>query len=176
MERGRVSLLRVFRQTGWATLQRDGDAGDEYYQQDNCASDAQSFLMSCRRSMQPIDERWHGQRSNGQHSENGDSTWGLRCKSLCAIAQPTHEEGQAQHEQAVPQDRADQRRLHYIDQPGAQGKDAYKEFGQVAKRGLQDAGCPRTESRTELIGSLPDEIGQQGKRYPCDNKNKYGIH
>ena len=47
---------------------------------------------------------------------------------------PPDNKGDAQDQQAVTQDRADQRRLHHSHQPGAQGKDGDKQFGEVAER------------------------------------------
>ena len=61
------------------------------------------------------------------------------------LLQAAGEEGEAQHEQAVAQDRADQRRLREDHEALLQGEDRDEQLGQVAQRRLEDAGRARPE-------------------------------
>ena len=83
-------------------------------------------------------------------------------KRLGAVAQAAGDEGEAQDEQQVGQDRPDDRRLHDRDQPLAQGEDADEQLGQVAERALQHAGRASPQPVGDLVDGEPDEQGQDG--------------
>ena len=73
-------------------------------------------------------------------------------------------EGEAEDEERVDEDRADQRGLHQGDEPGPEREDADEELGQVADRRLDDAGRRRAEVVAEVVGRLADQVGDPAER------------
>ena len=80
----------------------------------------------------------------------------------CAGADHDHE---AEHEQRVGEQRADDRGLRDDDLAGAQGEDDHEELGQVAQRRLQHAGGGGAEALAHLLGGQRDEVGQARQRH-----------
>lgn len=74
------------------------------------------------------------------------------------------DEGEAQHQQCIAQDRADQRCLHHSDEAGLKQEDANEEFRQVANRRLDYARRRRAKVIAELVGSLADHVGNTRQR------------
>ena len=103
------------------------------------------------------------QGGDGHDEQRGDHPDGLDAERLDAVLQSAEAEGEPEDEQAVGQDRADQRALDHHDQSGAQAEDPDEQLGQVAQGRLQDAGQPGPEALAELLGALAHESGQAGQ-------------
>ena len=89
---------------------------------------------------------------------------------LCAAG----DEGKAQHQQSIAQDRADQRCLHQSDEAGLQREDADEEFRQVTNGRLDYAGRRWTKVIAELVGSLADHVGHTRER-ECTQQMKVKV-
>ena len=74
------------------------------------------------------------------------------------------DEGKAQYQQSIAQDRADQRCLHDSDEAGLQREDADEEFRQVTNRRLDYTRRRRAKVIAELVGSLADHVGHTRER------------
>ena len=72
---------------------------------------------------------------------------------------------QAEHEQRVGEDRADDRGLGDHHLAGAQGEDDHEELGQVAQRRLQQARRGRAEALADLLGGQRDDVRQARQRH-----------
>ncbi len=95
-------------------------------------------------------------RRRGEQEQRGDA-FGLVCpESLRSVTKAAHDKGEAQDEERVGQDGAHEGCPDYVNQPCPQGEDADEELGQVAQGGLQDAGGPVAEARTQLVCALAD--------------------
>ena len=88
---------------------------------------------------------------------------GAAPNALDAVPPAAEEERQPEDEQAVGQDRPDQRGLDDDDQAGLEREDRDEQLGQVAQRRLEDAGLARPEPMAELVGARADEPGQPGQ-------------
>ena len=76
-----------------------------------------------------------------------------------------HDDHEAQDEQRVGEDRADDRRLcdHHL--AGAQGEDDDEELGQVAQGRLQQARRRWAEALADLLGGQRDDMREAGQRH-----------
>ena len=86
---------------------------------------------------------------------------------------PPSRKRQAKHEQAVAEDRADQRGLGQHDEAIAQGEDRDEQLGQVAQRRLEHARRPRAEVTAEVIRALADEPRDPGQRRGRDDEDDH---
>jgi len=111
--------------------------------------------MSCRGRVQLCRRRGNGHGSHAEDGHDGDQLRGLGLEPLGAMAEPTHKKCDAQNEQAVSQNRANQRRLHDGDESGSQREDPDKERWEVPQRGLQDARRTRPQADAELLVPSP---------------------
>ena len=111
-------------------------------------------------------ERRHDERGHGQDEQRRDHASRARLEALRAVLETTEEEGKAQDEQAVREDRPDERGLDHDHEPGLQREQADEQFGEIAQRGLQDAGCARAQAMAKLIGALGDHRRQRRERDP----------
>ena len=109
--------------------------------------------------------------SDGQRR---DQAGPARVEALRAVLEPADEEGDAEHEHAVREDRADERRLDDVDEPLVQSEERDEELRQVAEGGLDDAGAARAEPRAQLLGRRSDRAGERGERGGSDEKRQYG--
>ena len=78
-------------------------------------------------------------------------------------ARPDHDH-EAEHEQAVGEDRADDRRLGDHQLALLQGEDHDEQLRQVAERRLQHPGDGRAEALAELLGREGHDPGEAGER------------
>jgi hypothetical protein len=89
-----------------------------------------------------------------------------------ARAEPSDEEREAQHQHAVGEDRADERRLDDADQARVQCEQRDEQLRQVSERRLDDARRARAEPAAELLGRAPDESREQRERNSCDDEGR----
>ena len=73
-----------------------------------------------------------------------------RPEPLRAVPQPADDERHAQDQQAVGEDRADQRRLDHDHQPGLEAEEPDEQLRQVAQRRLEDPRDGRALPRAQL--------------------------
>ena len=75
------------------------------------------------------------------------------------------EDHEAEHEQRIGEDRADDRRLRDDDLAGGEREHDDEELGQVAERRLQHPGDGRPEALADLLGREGDDPRQAGERH-----------
>ena len=73
------------------------------------------------------------------------------------------DEGQAQHEEHVGKDRADECGLDDSDQAGPECEDPEEELRQVAERRLYDSGHPRSETIPEAVDTPAHDGGKDAE-------------
>ena len=83
---------------------------------------------------------------------------------LHPVLQPADDERDPEHEHAVREDRADERRLDDVDEAAVEREERDEELGQVPESGLNDARPAGAQSGAELLGRGPDEAGERGQR------------
>ena len=88
------------------------------------------------------------------------------------MAQPANHEGEAQHEERVGEDRADERRLDHHDEALAQGEEADEELRQVAERRLHDTGRGVPEAGAKVVGRRTDEERERGEGHRGDREDE----
>ena len=81
---------------------------------------------------------------------------------------------EAEDEQRVGQQRADDRRLGDDDLAGAQREDDDEQLGQVAERRLQHAGDRRAEPLADLFGGERHDVREPGERDGGDAERQQG--
>ena len=97
---------------------------------------------------------------------------GAAAEALDAVAQAAGEERQAEDEQAVGEDRPDERGLDDDDQPGLEREERDEQLGQVAEGRLEDAGLARAEPVAELVGARADDPGEPGEGDRRDDEDR----
>ena len=88
-------------------------------------------------------------------------------KLLGAVLEAADQERQAEHEQDVGQDRADDRRAHDVVRARRAARRADEQLRQVAQRGLHHAGRAGAEPVAERSTLRPTRLGQRGERSPA---------
>ena len=104
------------------------------------------------------------QDRHGQHEQDHDVAGAFGRKGLRAVLEAADDERQAQDEQHIGEDRADERRLDDPDQARTEGEDPEEQFRKVAERGLDDAGHPRAEAVPQPVDAAPDDRGEDAER------------
>src|SRR5258705_7821587 len=92
-------------------------------------------------------------------------------EGLRPVTRPADEKRQAEDQEGVGEDRADEGRLNDDHETRPQGEDRDEQLGQVAERRLEDAGRRRPESLAELVGPLPDQHRQGGEGNGADDED-----
>ena len=115
---------------------------------------------------------------DGEHEQHHDVAGVLGREALRAVPQPADDEGQAQHEEHVGEDRADERSLDDADQAGTEGEDPEEQLGEVAEGRLHDPGHPRPEAITQPVDAAPDDGGEhaEGRRRHDEGNDTAGVH
>ena len=108
-------------------------------------------------------DRGDGDGRGRKHEQGRHHLRLVGAEPLRPVAEAAGDEGQAQHEQRVRQDRPDERRPNDVEQAGAQGEDADEELGQVAQGRLHDPGCLGPEAVGELLRAFADQRRQAGQ-------------
>ena len=76
---------------------------------------------------------------------------------------PPASEREAEHEQRVAEDRADERRRDDLDEARLEREDREEQLGQVAERRLDDAGRGRAQAMGQPLGGLADRDRAAGE-------------
>ena len=86
---------------------------------------------------------------------------------LRAVLQPAGDEGEAEDEEQVGEDRADERGLDDGNKARPEGEEGDEQLGQVAEGRLQHAGGAGPEPVTELFDRPSDDGCEQGHGDRC---------
>jgi hypothetical protein len=114
--------------------------------------------------MEGVGQCWHGEDRRRQDAECGDDPRPRRVEALEPVPKPPDGERESENENAVREDRADQRGLHELDQAVVEGEEGDEQLGQVAERRLNSARARRAEAAAELLSREPDGAGEPGDR------------
>ena len=125
--------------------------------------------------MEGVRERRHGQDCGSQQRKSRDRPRAWRGKLLQSVAETSGEEREPKDEQAVGQDRSDQRRLDDPDQPLVQGKQRHEQLGKIAERRLDRSRTSRPKSAAELFGGGAHEAGKHRERNGGGGEAQNGI-
>lgn len=98
-------------------------------QENDGANDRKRLLMCARWQMQHVGERGQHQGADGQQQQRGDHPRRLIFEFQDAALRPAGHEGEAQDEERVDEDRADQRGLDEHDETGTQREDSNEQLG-----------------------------------------------
>ncbi len=128
--------------------------------------------MLARRQVQHVGERRQDHRGDREHEQARDHPRGLAAEAQHAVVPAAGEEGEAEDEERVREDRADERGLDDSDEPGLEREDGDEELGQVADRRLDDAGRGRGQVIAELVGRFADQVGDAGERHGRDREGR----
>ena len=103
---------------------------------------------------------------DGEHEQNDDGSGALGPEALRPVPEPPDDEGEAEDEQDVGEDRTDQGGLDDADKPRAKREYPEEELGEVAQRRLHDAGHPGPEAIAEPVDAAPHDACEyaQGRR------------
>ena len=175
-ERGdeRPARLFVCRLAG-QRLEQTRERQQEDEEQDSGADEAQRLLVRLRRSVEGVGERGNGEDRRRQHSERRDDARAGRVEALEPVAEPADGEGEPENENAVGEDRADQRGLDELDQAVVERKEADEQLGQVAEGRLHGAGARRSEATAELLGREPNGSGEPCNRHCSKREAEDGV-
>jgi len=88
------------------------------------------------------------------------------------VLETADDESGAEHEHAVREDRADQRRLDDLDQPVVQSEERDEELRQVAEPRLYDARAAGAQPRSQLLRRGADEARERGERDGRDEERR----
>ena len=96
--------------------------------------------MRGRRRVEVARQGRQRHRGRGEHEQRRDRTGTVGVEPLHTVLQSAEEKREPEHQDAVGEDRPDERRLDDLDEPLVQGEEGDKELRQVAKAGLHDPG------------------------------------
>ena len=132
--------------------------------------------MRCCGCVEGVCERRNREDRRTEHRQRRDHSRARRIEVLCAVADPAYEERDPEHEYAVRDHRADERRLHDADQTSVQREQRDEEFGEVSECRLHDTSRRRAHAPAELLGGATDETCKQRNRRGRGGKRKHGRH
>ena len=142
----------------------EGQAEEKHDEKQHRAGRAERILVLRGRRVQLGGERRDDQRGDREHHERRDHARRLGVEMQPSVLEATDENRDAQHEQRVCEDGADQRRLHDLQETGAQRERADENLGKVAERRLQHARRPRTEVFADLLRAARHVHREQRQR------------
>jgi hypothetical protein len=149
------------------------DGREEHAQQEQRADDGEHALMACCGRVKHGCERGHGEGRHRQQQQRRDHPRGLGGEAQSAVPQRACDERAAENEQAVDQDRSDERAPDHIDKARLEREQTDKKLGQVADRGLDHAREPRAQMAAKLVGRVAHHGGKRGK---CHGAHREGRH
>jgi hypothetical protein len=122
-------------------------------------------------------QAWDHEDRDGKHEQYHHMAGALGGEALGAVPQSPDDEGQAEDEEHVGEDRADERGLDDADQAGAEREDPEEQLGEVAERGLHDSGHPRTEAIAQPVDAASDDGGEhaEGSRRHDEGNDAAGV-
>ena len=85
-------------------------------------------------------------------------------EALRPVSEPADDERDAEHEHAVREDRADERRLDDLDEPSCSAKSAMKSSGRLPSADWTTPAPPDAEPGAELLGRGADEPREERER------------
>jgi hypothetical protein len=106
-----------------------------------------------------VGERGNGEDRRRQDGERRDDPRAWRVEALEPVSEPADGEREPEDEDAVRQDRADQRSLYELNQALVERKKRDEQLGQVAECRLNSASARRSEAAAELVGRKSDGAG-----------------
>ena len=142
----------------------------EHREQHAGADERERLTVRRGRRVERVRQRRHRHRRRREQRERRDHSRPAGVELLRPVAQPADDERDPEHEHAVREDRADERRLDDVDEALAEREERDEELGQVAERGLDDARAARAEPGAELLGRGADEPGERGERDRGDDE------
>ena len=155
--------------------QRRGQRQGEDDQQHDRDGDRQRLLVMRGRRVRLRREARQHQRGGGQRHQHARRARPADGEPLRAVLQAAHDERQAEHQQQVGQDRADDRRLDDDQVTLAQREERDEQLRQIAERALQHAGRAGTEAVAEPLDAAPDERGQHRDRGGGQHEHHDGV-
>jgi hypothetical protein len=82
----------------------------------------------------------------------------------------TEENSEAEDEDGVGEDRADEGTFDDFDESGFEGKYTDHEFGEIPEGALENAGCASGEPGSEVVGCVADNDSEQAEGGSGENK------
>ena len=117
-----------------------------------------------------VRERGDQHRRDGQHEQRRDRAGLVGRELLGAVPEPAEDEREAQHEEAVGEDGADEGVPHHDDEPGLEREEADEQFRQVAERRLEHAGRTGAQPHAQLVGRTPTTDARDASATPDTTK------
>jgi hypothetical protein len=108
-----------------------------------------------------VEDRGDDEAGRGQGEEGRVHGGGRAIERLGLALQPTREDGHAQHEEHVPDDRAGEGRLHDVVEAALERGERDDQLGRVPEGGVQETADSRAELRRELFGGASHEAGER---------------
>ena len=130
--------------------------------------------MRARAVAEPVGEaeqRDHGQR---QQEQRGGVVGQSPAEAHRVLARSPRacDDRESQDEQRIGEERAEDRRLRDDDLAGGEGEEDDEELGEVAERGLEDAGDGGAEAGTDRLGRDADQPGEPGEGDAGDEEHR----
>ena len=88
----------------------------------------------------------------------------FRVEVHSSVLDPTDENGDAEDEQRVREDRSDERGLDHLHEAGAQTERADEKLGKIAERRLENSGRAGIEMRADVFGAARHVHREQRQR------------
>ncbi len=101
---------------------------------------------------------------DGEQQQHHDRAGVICGEMLGAVPQAADDEGKAQNEEHVGDNRSDERGLYDADEAGAKREDAEEELRKVAESRLDDTGHPGAETIPEAVDAPSDDGGKHPER------------
>jgi len=103
-------------------------------------------------------------RDRGQQHHGGVAPRPGGVVLLDAITKSAEQEGDAERQQEIREQRADERSPHHLDQPRPQGHHRDDELRQIAEGRVEQSAERRTGARGQLLGGVDDEHRERHDR------------
>src|SRR5437867_2644502 len=108
----------------------------------------------------PVEERWNQNRDHCNHEQTAQLSRALARKCLTCAANAPCNDGQAEPEETVADDRAGDLRLDDVRVSGAEHEDRDDQLRGVAERDVEQTTDRRANGGRELLRRSPNPLGQ----------------
>ena len=129
-------------------------------------------------ALDDLEDRRHDQRGRREDQHRRLRRCGSAVEGLLIAAQAADEHRGAQHEQHVAQDRAHDRRLDHLLQPGQEREEGDQQLGQVAERHVEQAPDAGAQAIRQLLGGPAHEGRRRddADRRGGEDQRRAGVH
>ena len=126
------------------------------------------------RSEGAVECAWEGKADPCQHHRRRKGAYRVRVVVLVVMAKPSQQEGEAEGDEEVREQSADDGRPHHLKQPCLQRYHGDNQLREVAEGGVEEAADRGARVRRDLLRALDDQLRERNDGQGCAEEDHPG--